>query len=1519
MKKQFTLVEIIISTIILSVIASIILVKIIDLKKDGIRFAVESNNQIIQTAVDRYMLEKENGVYPTINQTEVTLTNPQIIDIELLKKKGYLKKELDTSKIKEQYYWVDVFGVSWGSTRPTISSMNLLQTSKGKSLEFNLSKGTYAYRIYEVVGYNKFGNQIADSGDGIQSMQNRLSAAQNSTKKNHRMIAEVKVKSGNSLVSLPLKDEGKTYLISTVDKYGLESAPVGINNKGPSAFKPLKDYEGVYEFTIESLDEMVWVDFRTLQKTPGDSTIHYKFKVKNENGVYGNWTDDYFSLPNSKAITVQVDMKGDTNGNKPSLYDVRVIYRYYDEPIPPAIVFKNPPKSTSIGMCPQGGTASTLASDGRGRDSNGMGKLVYSFQIPTGASIDDVPIPSIELYSSHKIINTTFEYSKNGSEYIKVFSENDIPEESCVHVIYEVKIIEVEEPDEERITCGNGGTETNIYNGKILDGGTEGKYVYSFKLKAGQNMREIKVPLYSTTLKYIYYEYSHKGSDFTIADKLTDIPDESCVNVVLVVEPKEELPPLPPEVKLCTDDCPVFCGGCIPQLPDEICQGIGCDNEKYCEINECITPPSCQEGDSGCLPPVCAENCSSAPPKGPNPRDAELQDPDWITINTLVFFAHGAEGQITRWIDSIEEDAGSVDGKTRIIYRYSKTNGYYWSPEVEDFSEIGSARSVSVRAYLQVYKDYVNKETLELKEGIVSPEVIKVQLINERGVQDLSLVTPTLVILPEKDNNIGRDVFSDTSKIKWAYQAADPRNREIIRVEWAGDIRNNYPAGEYEVQARVMNSSNYWSKWAVYKFKVLPDKPIAIITTNPETIFANRTIKWSFLKSYDQDGDRIVKVEWEGDKKDIYTKNELGDKSVRMRVMDEEGNWSEWTQKDFGVYDEGFKIYRLEAEDKTKFSHYYPEFTTLSFENNSNSSGGKHIYMRGNGWSYNRYVYIQHTFEGTGIAIKFKDAKDVSIYVDNVLLDTVTASGDYLYELKGLSFGTKTLKVQTTFSGSSAYVDYIDFFSEDDKPSVSNIYGRQHYNGTDGKVNSSIIVTGMNQQLRTHYTLEKDAYTSIKVYNKQGKEVKNLLPESFLEGGTIDTYFILWDGKDNNGEFVDSGVYSLEITALGTKRINKTVGKTDITVDNEKPTYKIEAEDTSKVTYYKGGDGPRNETIADSTASGGAVRYVKGTSTAYSRHSNLVYKFNGSGFDLRLQNPSKTDIYLDGVKIDTLNEAGEYIYSKRNLSDGEHTLKVEAIVGTFYADYLNVYGDNDRVTVFDIKSTKIDSIGKEINIITNSLNIQHNEQVKVYYTLFRDGYISAEIIDSNNSTVKNLFTNIKQSGGTIDTHYVTWDGKNNKGNEVSTGNYKLKITTLGTHKTHSSIAYYDLSVFNQSPKTRLEAEDKNNMIYFVGSDCPKSSRPADINASGGFWYYMKGCSISYNRTVSLTFTSTSGNFDVRMKDVSSLEVYIDGVKKETVSQSGEFIYSIRGLSNGNHTIRLYSINGSANIDYVDIY
>lgn len=68
-----------------------------------------------------------------------------------------------------------------------------------------------------------------------------------------------------------------------------------------------------------------------------------------------------------------------------------------------------------------------------------------------------------------------------------------------------------------------------------------------------------------------------------------------------------------------------------------------------------------------------------------------------------------------------------------------------------------------------------------------------------------------------------------------------------------------------------------------------------------------------------------------------------------------------------------------------------------------------------------------------------------------------------------------------------------------------------------------------NAKTTIEYYLAKPSYISIKIFNLMGKEIATLVNEQKNAGN----FSICWDGKDNSGKAIASGIYIYRIKANG--------------------------------------------------------------------------------------------------------------------------------------------------------------------------------------------------------------------------------------------------------------------------------------------------------------------------------------------------------------------------------------------------
>lgn len=107
MNKLFTLIEMVIVTVVISILTAIVIPNISSLQKEASTSAITSNIRNIQTSVDMYRLENQDS----LPVDDVTIFNPKVIDFDKLNP-NHLRNMPETKGVT---YWIDFRGIVWGS------------------------------------------------------------------------------------------------------------------------------------------------------------------------------------------------------------------------------------------------------------------------------------------------------------------------------------------------------------------------------------------------------------------------------------------------------------------------------------------------------------------------------------------------------------------------------------------------------------------------------------------------------------------------------------------------------------------------------------------------------------------------------------------------------------------------------------------------------------------------------------------------------------------------------------------------------------------------------------------------------------------------------------------------------------------------------------------------------------------------------------------------------------------------------------------------------------------------------------------------------------------------------------------------------------------------------------------------------------------------------------------------------------------------------------------------------------
>lgn len=120
----------------------------------------------------------------------------------------------------------------------------------------------------------------------------------------------------------------------------------------------------------------------------------------------------------------------------------------------------------------------------------------------------------------------------------------------------------------------------------------------------------------------------------------------------------------------------------------------------------------------------------------------------------------------------------------------------------------------------------------------------------------------------------------------------------VIEEEWE-NILPTYPVGEHTIRVRTKFSDGFWGPWGSKTIDVAElTPPIANITMTPTQISNVTNITFDHSTSISFNRTTIVNQEWQNK----LTNYSVGNHTVRLRVQDSNGLWSDWKEINFDVY-----------------------------------------------------------------------------------------------------------------------------------------------------------------------------------------------------------------------------------------------------------------------------------------------------------------------------------------------------------------------------------------------------------------------------------------------------------------------------------------------------------------------------------------------------------------------------------------------------------------------------------------
>ncbi|MDD5102741.1 MAG: FlgD immunoglobulin-like domain containing protein, partial [Endomicrobiaceae bacterium] len=168
-------------------------------------------------------------------------------------------------------------------------------------------------------------------------------------------------------------------------------------------------------------------------------------------------------------------------------------------------------------------------------------------------------------------------------------------------------------------------------------------------------------------------------------------------------------------------------------------------------------------------------------------------------------------------------------------------------------------------------------------------------------------------------------------------------------------------------------------------------------------------------------------------------------------------------------------------------------------------------------------------YKGTTLGVKLYSVAVSSTSQEYSIFNSTTSKINYLNSDIIKEYNTKESKsIPTTLANNTKYTLYIEF--------SKSLYSPVTFEFTALGGGVADILTYPSpfnpnkEKIKIRYILSDESRVTIKLYNKAGKIVKNLVQSSY-DYGKVGTNEIEWDGRNYAGEKLATGVYICEIIA----------------------------------------------------------------------------------------------------------------------------------------------------------------------------------------------------------------------------------------------------------------------------------------------------------------------------------------------------------------------------------------------------
>ncbi len=289
-----------------------------------------------------------------------------------------------------------------------------------------------------------------------------------------------------------------------------------------------------------------------------------------------------------------------------------------------------------------------------------------------------------------------------------------------------------------------------------------------------------------------------------------------------------------------------------------------------------------------------------------------------------------------------------------------------------------------------------------------------------------------------------------------------------------------------------------------------------------------------------------------------------------------------------------------------------------------------------------------------------------------------------------------------------------------------------------------------NQNTNIDFTVDKTATVSMTVQNSS-TTVRNLASGSSFNAGS---YFQQWNGRDNNGNIVANGTYTINVTA------SNSAGQNSM---------------STTVTVNAVGTGTNCSVVTSNYAN--PISF-----NPNNQDTQINFSMNrAASVTVEIKNNS-TVIQTLASNQSLISGAQVYNWNGRNnsgnfVNQGTYTYQITASVSGC-AD--NVSTGNVTVTDTNGGSGNYsnDWPSTDENLVTGLqihneiFNPNHGERAQVTFQLRDNAHLVVQVMDGNNNVVKTLRDNSNQSAGTYSDY---WDGRNDNGSIVSDAVYQFRI------------------------------------------------------------------------------------------------------------------------------------------------